>query len=291
MLNDLSGKPFADLWQLFERYDQPVRVARGDEVLYENEAAKRARQLEWQDVPVEWEGGPAVARIGRDSLSQRERLMTLGLLSAGLAHDLSNSLAVVLGNLHVAAECLEVPEASVELAPALEDAQLGAEHIHALLRDVRHFTSQRDDARANIAEATAIATRMSRATLGPSISVAYEGPQDLEAKIPQARLVQVLVNLLLNAGEAIRTLSTTGTVTISATSTPDEVLVEMADSGPGISETLAANLFAPFTTTKGIHGNGLGLWSCRRILEDVGGSLTLRDGPDRGAVFAIRLNP
>jgi two-component system sensor histidine kinase HydH len=111
-------------------------------------------------------------------------------------------------------------------------------------------------------------------------------PDDVIAvDVDQFRLV--LMNLLLNAAQA---MNNTGTITVAVHSRPDEIEVEIADQGPGVSPEARDRLFEPFFTTKH-RGTGLGLPTARRMVEAHGGQLSIASAPDAapGTVARVRL--
>jgi signal transduction histidine kinase len=112
-----------------------------------------------------------------------------------------------------------------------------------------------------------------------------ERPLQVSADAEQLR--QVLLNLLLNALDA---LGTGGRITVSATAdaTARQVVVQVADDGPGISDAVHSTLFEPFVSSKP-SGTGLGLTISRRIVENHGGTITAENGAHGGAVFSVRL--
>jgi signal transduction histidine kinase len=114
-------------------------------------------------------------------------------------------------------------------------------------------------------------------------------PGDLPLVIgDEQHLAQVFLNLLLNAGDAMRG---TGRVRVAAGVAPEgDVVVEVADTGTGIAPDDLARIFDPFFTTKDPGaGTGLGLAICHRIAESFGGSIEAENAPGGGAVFRLRL--
>ena len=105
--------------------------------------------------------------------------------------------------------------------------------------------------------------------------------------INRQELQQVLINLLVNA---IHAMPDGGTLALSVRDDGDEVLIEVADTGPGVAPELLAQLFQPFVTRKK-DGTGLGLWISRSLVERYGGDIAAANRGDgaRGAVFTVRL--
>lgn len=229
----------------------------------------------------------------RAHLARSERLATMGRLAAGLAHEIGNPLGAVCGYAEVARA--RVPAgASPELADALSRISDAAARIDGILRELLEF-------------ARPSPPRLGPVAVGPVIDAAVrlghvqqrfrrvEVALAVAAGLPlvrgdEGRLVQVLLNLLLNAGDA---MCGEGRVEIAASA--DEaggVVIAVTDSGPGIAPEHLPHLFEPFFTTKAPgEGTGLGLAISHRIVEELGGVLTAENGAAGGAVFRLRLAP
>ena len=134
-------------------------------------------------------------------------------------------------------------------------------------------------------------------------SVRLKGVPRPEVRVPpqlpavhasHTRLVQVLVNLLVNAADALEEHRRAGTdvrLLVEAGADDAGVWVAVEDSGPGIPDALAGRLFEPFFTTKGEQGTGLGLALAREYVQGWGGALEARNVPGSGARFVVRLPP
>ena len=228
----------------------------------------------------------------RERLRQSEKLSAMGTLLAGVAHELNNPLAIVMGRASLLAE-------KYADQPALmADAQLIREAAERCGRIVRTFlnmarsrpavytkTSLNHIARAAI-EMLAYTYRTSsvecRLTLDPTLPV-------VEADGDQ--IGQVILNLLVNAQQAL--LQHTGERRISmSTGTADGLVwLRLADNGPGVPDAVLEKIFDPYFTTKaeGV-GTGLGLSVSRSIMKDHGGDLLLESHPSEpGASFLLRL--
>jgi two-component system NtrC family sensor kinase len=119
------------------------------------------------------------------------------------------------------------------------------------------------------------------------VEVIWAVPAGLRVTADEHQLGQVLLNLLLNAGDA---MGGSGKVTLSARDDGGAVELTVADEGPGIAPEHLARLFEPFFTTKEPgEGTGLGLAISHRIAESMGGALGAANGTPRGAVFTLRL--
>ncbi len=243
-----------------------------------DEATRYAKELE-----------QAQARLVRS-----ERLASVGRLAAGLAHEIGNPIAAILGF------------QDLLLAGGLDDADqkdfLGrmkreTERIHRILRDLLDFARPAAAVQQDCVEETPGSVQQAidtaRDLLGPQKAMRdVEICFDVEASLPavtlsEEHLVQVLLNLLLNAADAVP--ASGGRIDVRATRTTSGVRVEVEDNGPGVAVEIRELLFEPFTTTKEVgKGTGLGLAVCRGLLEGAGGTIASEEGC-AGARFVFTL--
>ncbi|MCB9550089.1 MAG: HAMP domain-containing histidine kinase [Myxococcales bacterium] len=229
----------------------------------------------------------AVAELSaaRDELIKTERLATVGRLAAGLAHEIGNPLAAVLGYV----EYLRGGDTPAELQRTLlgrMDKELG--RIRDTLRDLLDFSRPSPatpgvvDLRETLASAQAL-LGYQRSFKDVAVVVEGEAPP---VRADAGRVRQVFVNLLLNAADA---MGGAGQVTVALAADAEGARVVVRDEGPGVPADDAAHLFEPFWTTKPVgQGTGLGLAICQRIVEEAGGTIRLLPGPG-GAAFEVRL--
>ncbi|MEZ4468947.1 MAG: HAMP domain-containing sensor histidine kinase [bacterium] len=229
----------------------------------------------------------AVAELSaaRDDLIKTERLATVGRLAAGLAHEIGNPLAAVLGYV----EYLRGGDTPAELRQTLlgrMDKELG--RIRDTLRDLLDF-SRPSPAQPGVVDLAA--TLASALTLlgyqrsFKGVEVGQQG-QAPRVRADAGRVRQVLVNLLLNAADA---MGGEGRVTVELGAEGAFARVVVRDEGPGVPAADVPHLFEPFWTTKPVgQGTGLGLAICQRIVEEAGGRIALVP-TERGAAFAFTL--
>ncbi len=227
----------------------------------------------------------AALESARDELVRSERLATVGRLAAGVAHEVGNPLASVVGYLEFLRDDRGVkPEIRADLHARM-DREL--ERIRLTIRSLLDFsrTSPVEPTRCELDEIVDSAVelvRVQRRTRGIAIEVEGDAPA---VRVVADHLRQVLVNLLLNAADA---LQGEGTVQLRISTRESDACVEVADDGPGVPADSVAQIFDPFFTTKPSgEGTGLGLAICQRIIEESGGRLWLADTEDTGACFAF----
>jgi signal transduction histidine kinase len=224
-----------------------------------------------------------------------ERLVLVGQLAAGVAHEVNNPLAYVKANLsHLLRESRNVsPE---ELAEVLHETQQGVLRIQQIVADLRGFSrlgSLQEDERGRLEEALNEAKRlvsMRLKTAGDVVLVLE--PELPEVRLSQRHIVQVALNLLINAVDAVETARPGVSVRVSmrAWRVGECVRLEVEDNGPGIAPDVMSRLFEPFFTTKPPgKGTGLGLALCREYVSRIGGSLYAENRPGGGARFVLLL--
>ncbi|MBU8895928.1 hypothetical protein KRR26_09945 [Corallococcus sp. M34] len=226
-----------------------------------------------------------------------ERLAVVGQLAAGVAHEVNNPLAYVKSNLGYLEQELLHPGAldAEEARRVVEETQEGVLRIQQIVTDLKRFS--RDEVVGE--EACSVAEGVDEARRLASVRLRSLGQvtQDVEPGLPRVRmaprhLVQVLVNLLLNAADATESASPPrpARVLLRARGLPGAVRVEVQDNGPGLSESVRARLFEPFFTTKPPgKGTGLGLALCREYVARVGGALDAENRAEGGACFVLHL--
>ncbi len=228
-------------------------------------------------------------------LVQSERLASVGRLAAGLAHEIGNPLSAILGFQELLLGGGLSPQDEREF---LERMKRETERIHRVLRDMLAFARPVVVARVGEPEAPGSVREAVDDVLAlvkpqktfRDLEIRAEIPGDLpRIALAGPRLVQVLLNLLLNAADAAPREG--GRVTLCAARAPGErVRLTVEDNGPGIAEEIRDRLFEPFATTKEPgKGTGLGLAVCRGLVEAAGGTLSAEDGALGGARFVIEL--
>jgi two-component system, NtrC family, sensor kinase len=231
----------------------------------------------------------------QERLIRSERLASVGRLAAGLAHEIGNPLSAILGFQEL---LLQGGLDAQEQRDFLERMKRETERIHHVLRDMLDFARPAASIRPGRPEppgAVTDAVADVSALLTPQKSFrGVELRTELAADLPRVslshpRLVQVLLNLLLNAADAIPKEG--GWILLRASQCGDNrVRVEVEDNGPGIAKEIRDRLFEPFATTKEVgQGTGLGLAVCRGLVEAAGGTLVVEEGTLGGARFVMEL--
>jgi len=226
-------------------------------------------------------------RETRDELVRSEKLASVGHLAAGMAHELGNPLGALIGYLGLLEH--EVEDDARELVTR---AQGEASRIDRLVRELldyaapAHLNREPFDPLAALHEALALLDQQQ--ALEP-----LQILQELPASLPQvcgssAKLVQVFINLLLNARDACE--QQRGELRVEAEALSDAVVFRICDNGAGIRPEDLPHIFDPFFTTKPQgKGRGLGLAVCHHILLEMGGRIDVNSAPGQGTCFSIHL--
>ncbi|MHB8879073.1 MAG: sensor histidine kinase [Myxococcaceae bacterium] len=215
-----------------------------------------------------------------------ERLATVGKLAAGVAHEVGNPLAGILGYVSLARS----RGASPELVDLLDRVELEVQRIDQIVRGLLDLGRPAKGAAtpldlAGIADTCVKLLSAGRDFEGVRIEVAIEAGTVVRAQ--SGPLSQVIINLLLNAAQA---MDGKGAVTLGARRLPDRVLIDVRDSGPGIAPEVLPRLFEPFFTTKNAgKGSGLGLAVSRHLAATMGGTLEAANAEGGGACFTLSL--
>jgi two-component system, NtrC family, sensor kinase len=228
----------------------------------------------------------------REGLLRSERLASVGRLAAGIAHEVGNPLGAIGGY----AELARAKLADGSADPAAVDdflRRIGVEagRIDAIVRDLLDFARPAAPALGpvTVAEALDAAARLARVQARfRDVALDLDLPPALPpVRADERRLAQVFLNLLLNAGDA---MAGAGRVRVAGRLEGGQVIVDVDDSGPGLSPEARPQVFDPFFTTKEPgQGTGLGLAVCHGLLESFGGTIEAGEAPGGGARFTLRL--
>jgi signal transduction histidine kinase len=224
-------------------------------------------------------------------LVQAEKMAALGQTMSGVAHELNNPLGAILA----LAERLRTRAVGTSLAAPLQTLHTEAERAARIARQLLTFARKRHTTRLMVGVNAVVsetldlrADELARAR----VQVACNMEEDLpDVFADPHQLQQVLMNLFINAEQAMVTHQGGGTLTVATYATsPDEVVVSVSDTGPGMDEAVRARIFDPFFTTKDVgQGTGLGLAVVTAIVEEHGGAIQVESTPGAGATFRVVL--
>jgi signal transduction histidine kinase/ActR/RegA family two-component response regulator len=245
--------------------------------------ARRTRELE-REVAQRLDAERTL-RTREAQLLQSQKLEALGQLAGGIAHDFNNLLTVVQAN----ADLLKrKPSMAEELVPEIEQAaQRGAELVQRLLAFGRRNLLVR--APLDLGDVVdGLASMLKRLISAPVELVVERGSEPLPVVGDRALLEQVVVNLVVNARDAM--MPRGGPVTVRVRRDAGHAVLEVQDRGVGMGPDTAARVFEPFFTTKPVgQGTGLGLSIAHSVAEQHGGTLTVETVLGRGSTFRLAL--
>lgn len=221
---------------------------------------------------------------------QTERLAAMGQMIGGFAHELNNPLTSIMGMTELLRDAETNESTQKRLGILHQEARRAAEIVQNLMYFARPPAPGRSP--VNLTELIQRTLHLQAYPLRKSnITVDFLQEATLPAIMADPnQLMQVFLNLILNAEQAIREGREKGTIRIRAGRRPDSVWVTFQDDGPGIAPDILSHIFDPFFTTKRPgRGTGLGLSICKTVLREHGGNIEASTGPDGGAVFTITL--
>ncbi|MCA9664412.1 MAG: response regulator [Myxococcales bacterium] len=255
------------------------------------------RHVSWQISHAVEEGLDYIIASGldvtdRDEMLERmqrsDRMASLGTLAAGVAHEVNNPLTWVLANLRMLQDKLE--GADLEL---VDECLEGADRIRRIVGELMTFQRQdgKNVARSNPREAVQAALSLLKLQLRHDSRIVEDLRDTPDVGLDRWKLGQVLVNLVTNAFHAVERVGGDAVVRVTTRTSADggAAIIEVADSGPGISPDQRAAIFDPFFTSKPHVGTGLGLFVSAQIVETIGGSIDVKRAQEGGALFQVRM--
>jgi PAS domain S-box-containing protein len=293
-----------------DRLLRDIRVGGGQLRDYEVTTYPRAGRVEFivNVETLQLDGEPHILMIGTDvtesrkveaQLRQAQKMEALGHLTGGVAHDFNNLLSVVMGNAELLREAIDDP-ARVRLAETIIEAvDRGAALTGQLLAFSRRQTLA--PSAVSLSEVVSAMTPLLESTLPASLRVEVEHAEAWPARVDRAQLENALLNLALNARDAMpeggRLLIRTGGYHVEAGESEsmdvepgDYAFLSVADTGTGMAEEIRARAFDPFFTTKSPgRGSGLGLSMVYGFVRQSGGDVTIGDRPGGGTVVTLYL--
>jgi PAS domain S-box-containing protein len=254
---------------------------------------------EISSIPIDFDGKPAVLAFARDAtervrlraqLERADRLTAVGMVAAGVAHEINNPLTFI----SLATDLLRQRLASsdTDCRSLLSDISEGVERIAAIVRDLRVY-SRYEDEPAGAVDLEAVlnaAERIVGHELRPRVRLTRTTETLPPVRGVARRLEQVLVNVYLNAAQAFPEGQGDAAIEVRAEVTDNTVRLEVEDNGPGIPPDVLERIFEPFFTMRPSGtGTGLGLFICKDILLRAGGSIHAESEPGRGTTMIITL--
>lgn len=223
-----------------------------------------------------------------DQLRHADRLATIGMLAAGIAHELNEPLGNILGFAQLAMKCPDLPAKAISDIKKIETASLNArETIQKLLVFARQTPPDKQLVNLNEVVRNGLRFFEDRCARQGVEIIQILVPDIPEITADASQINQVLVNLVVNSLQA---MPDGGKMTVRTEACGPQVLLVVEDTGMGMSEEIVKQIFLPFFTTKDVgHGTGLGLPVVHGIVTSHGGSIEVKSKIGQGSRFEIRL--
>ena len=236
---------------------------------------------------------------------QAERLATLGQVTAGIAHELGAPVSYMAQNVASLRRDLsrllervgpqlqarpELAELAEDLPALLGDLEEGAQHLRRVTDSLKAQARGEDQEQsAEVSEVAAFVTRLARPQLRERARLTVQG-EPVHVQAGPVRLTQILLNLVVNAAQAMEGTGRAGRIELRWQASAEQVQLSVVDNGCGIPLALQQKVFQPLFTTKAVGvGTGLGLSICRELVAQLGGTLDLRSVPGEGTRVDITL--
>jgi signal transduction histidine kinase len=243
------------------------------------------------------------AETNRDFHSQR--LQALGMLASGVAHDFNNVLTGILGHLAYLKAATKLEAQPMESLNSIEE---GAKKASEIAQQIVRFSKTDSTERSKLVNLPKVVERTCRLLRG-AISSKYQlnldVPEDMDVNVLgiEARVAQILVNLVVNARDAC---PNGGTISVSVDQINDPgrlsvllstdelpcdsyAVIKVEDSGHGMSPEVLDRIFEPYFSTKDENGTGIGLYTVLTIVKSFGGAIEVESAPDKGTAVSIYL--
>ncbi len=215
-----------------------------------------------------------------------QKLLIIGDMTARIAHDIRNPLNVIINS----AKLLELQldnNPNVSMSKRVTAILKSSERMRHQIEDVMDYVSNRPLNLLECSITDLILSSIETVLIPNNILINFAQDDDMAVMCDKNQLSAVCGNLLLNSIQSIG--ENQGTITIDWKANAGQIVIDFIDSGPGISEKIMPQIFEPFFTTKQV-GTGLGLVSCKKIVERHNGTISLRNNPTTFTVI-LPVNP
>jgi signal transduction histidine kinase len=222
----------------------------------------------------------------RQFMERTDRLNSLGLLAAGMAHEINNPLQGMLSHLHAVQRALPKEFAAQR---SLEMLERGIETIATLVRKLLFLgTTEQGLEVADARESMDFVAQLLDSQLKRArVRLELRRPDRRVAlAMPRRELIQILLNLMINARDA---MPQGGALTVGFRVEDQMGILTIADTGNGIPPEILGRIFTPFFTTKGTKGTGLGLSVAESLVRSAGGVIQVQSRPGQGTLFTVRI--
>jgi PAS domain S-box-containing protein len=254
---------------------------------------------EISSIPIDFEGRPAVLAFARDvtervrlraQLEQADRLTALGVMAAGIAHEINNPLTFISLATDLLRQRLGLDDTANR--SLLDDIGEGVERVAAIVRDLRVYSRYEDEplGAVDLEAVLDSAGRIVAHELRSRIRLVRDTDSLPKVRGVARRLEQVFVNVYLNSAQSFPDDQSDATISVNARVTENAVEVEVTDNASGMTPEVLERIFEPFFTMRPTGtGTGLGLFICRDILLRTGGTIGAESEVGKGTIMKITL--
>ena len=222
-----------------------------------------------------------ISQIKTEKILHSEKFQSIGELTSNMAHDIRNSLNVIQN----ATSLIKLNEQNKLEKKSLEKLDLiekSIEHINSYISKTLDFVRTQPLVIENVSLEKIIQYAISSTILNERVKIDYSQCKNITLQCDQTKMTVVFTNIIQNAFDAI---GEQGQIIIRVKENDNDVVIEIEDSGSGISPELLSRIFDPLVSTK-IGGTGLGLVSCKKMVEQHNGTISVTNNP---TIFAIKL--
>ncbi|MFG1485273.1 ATP-binding protein [Halobacteriovorax sp. RZ-1] len=227
-------------------------------------------------------------------ITHSSKLAAIGELAAGVGHEINGPLTIIKGYLsRLKKEDYEASEHEDYILKSLDKIESSATQIENIVKGLRNF-ARKDGQALIIFDLSKVLNdcilMIEEIYEHYGISVSFENPVgELQVKGSPGKIQQVVMNLLTNAKDALEDCEVKE-IKVTLTTSDDKAIIQVADSGPGISDENKIKIFEPYFTTKEYgKGSGLGLSLSKKIIKEHGGTITIESEIDNGTTFRIEI--
>jgi C4-dicarboxylate-specific signal transduction histidine kinase len=223
-------------------------------------------------------------------LIQSEKMNAIGSMSAGLLHEINNPLNYTLTAIGFAKRdpSLQTPD----IQEVLSDVEEGMQRIRDVITHLKTFAYPEKPGAGSAVLLKEVVDSAAKLSAGEieGVRLEIDLPEGMHVNGQRTQLTHVFINLLSNAGKALKDQPGPKVISVRATGEDEFAAIEVVDNGPGIPAGILNRIFEPFFTTRDVGaGMGLGLSICHTIVEAHGGSIRAENRPEGGASFTIQL--
>jgi len=224
-----------------------------------------------------------IYKVKNEMLEQKEkRLSAIGELSARISHDLRNPVSVIKTSVSILR--LRTGTSDERTQSDLVRIERAISRMTHQIDEVLDYVSPKPLNKENTTILKILSSAMERLNVPNAVKINLP-KEDIKLTCEPEKIEIIFVNLITNA---IQSMRNTGSIFIRTSLENNQTIIEVEDSGPGFRGDVLQRLFDPLFTTRQI-GTGLGLVSCKRIVEQHGGTIEAKNSPDGGALFIIKI--